>query len=73
MKHKLTARELEVLQMIIYEHTTHEIADKLCIHSETIRSHRKKLLAKLGARNVAGMVRRAFEYQLVQSEPLHID
>lgn len=48
MKHKLTARELEVLQMIINEHTTHEIADKLCIHSETIRSHRKNLLFKNG-------------------------
>ncbi|MCB0665115.1 MAG: helix-turn-helix transcriptional regulator [Saprospiraceae bacterium] len=65
MKYDLTVREMQVLKMIVYEHTTDEIAAKLHIDSETIRTHRKNLRSKLGARNVAGVVRKAFEYNLL--------
>ena len=62
---KLSRREKEVLELIVHEHTTQEIADKLCISLNTVESHRKNLLAKLGVRNSAGLVRVAMERNLL--------
>lgn len=64
MKYLLTEREKEVLNLIIREYTTGEIANILCLSSDTIKSHRKNLLAKMQVRNTAGLVRSAFEHQL---------
>jgi DNA-binding NarL/FixJ family response regulator len=36
--------------------TNHEIADKLFVSFETIKSHRKNILHKTGARNTAALV-----------------
>ncbi|MCB0595093.1 MAG: response regulator transcription factor [Lewinellaceae bacterium] len=62
---KLTRREKEVLHLIIDEHTTEEIAEKLFISPATAISHRKSLLRKLNAKNTAGLVKAAFEFGLV--------
>lgn len=62
----LSGRETEVLQLILNEMTTSEMAAELFLSNETIRTHRKNLMNKLNAKNVAGMVRKAFETGLVQ-------
>ena len=62
---KISRREKEVLQLIVKEHTTQEIADKLFISLKTVESHRSSLLAKLNARNSAGLVRIALENNLL--------
>jgi len=62
---QLSRREKEVLQLIVEEHTTQEIADKLFISIKTVETHRKNLLVKLNARNTAGLVRIAMEKGLV--------
>ncbi len=64
MKFVLTPREEQVLKLIIDENTNSEMAEKLCLSPETIKSHRKKLLRKFKARNSVGLVRRFFEYRL---------
>ncbi len=61
----LSQREREILELIAFEHTTAEIASLLYLSTETIKSHRRNLLHKLGVRNVAGMIRRAMEYNMV--------
>ncbi|MBK8503494.1 MAG: helix-turn-helix transcriptional regulator [Saprospiraceae bacterium] len=58
---KLSTREIEVLQLIVMEKTTSEIGEILYIAPDTIKTHRKNIMQKLGAINMAGMVRRAFE------------
>lgn len=58
---KLSMREKEVLSLILSEHTTQEIADKLFISVNTVETHRNHLLQKLGAKNLAGLVRIALE------------
>jgi len=63
---KLTRREKEVLQLIVDEYTTDEIAAKLFISSTTVISHRKNLLRKLSVKNVAGLVRKTFEFGLLK-------
>lgn len=60
----LTDRELEVLELISYEYTNHEIADKLNISVRTVDAHRRNILQKTGARNTAGLVRFAMENDL---------
>ena len=65
---KLTRREKEILQLIIEELTTEEIADKLFIGKTTVISHRKSLLRKLNAKNTAGLVKAAYEFGLLKEE-----
>ncbi|HKI44313.1 MAG TPA: response regulator transcription factor [Balneolales bacterium] len=65
---KLTDRELEVLKLIVEEHTTQEIADALFISTRTVDAHRRNLLQKTGARNLAGLVRYALEHGISPTE-----
>lgn len=64
---KISRREKEVLKLIIEEFTTQEIANKLFISLKTVESHRSSLLAKLNARNSAGLVRIALENKILDS------
>jgi DNA-binding NarL/FixJ family response regulator len=64
---KLSRREKDVLNLILEEYTTQEIADKLFISFGTVETHRRNMLIKTGARNTAGLVRIALEYELVKS------
>lgn len=54
--HKLSDREIEVLGLIMLGYTTKEIADKLFISYETVKSHRKNILEKTGAKNTASLI-----------------
>lgn len=63
----ITDRELEILELIIKEFTNQEIAEKLYISSRTVDAHRRNLLQKTGARNTAGLVKYAFQHNLISS------
>lgn len=58
---KLTNRELEVLRLITMGKTSKEAADRLSLSVETVRSYRKSMMRKLGARNIASLLHVAFE------------
>lgn len=62
---QITPREEQVLRQISFGLTTKEIASRLHVSDHTIISHRKNLLDKLESKNVAGMIRRAFEIGLL--------
>lgn len=64
----ITDRELEILELIVQEYTNHEIAEKLFISSRTVDAHRRNLLQKTGARNTAGLVKYAFQHDLISSD-----
>jgi len=63
----ISSRERQVLHLIAYEHTAKEIADKLFVSYETVNSHRKNIMQKLGVKNTAGMVRVAVQQHLINS------
>lgn len=63
----LSRREKEILQLIIDEHTTAEIAEKLFISFGTVESHRRNMISKLGVRNTAGLVSAAYKYNILES------
>jgi DNA-binding CsgD family transcriptional regulator len=54
--HKLTLREIEILGLIMLGYTNQQIAEKIFISYETVRSHRKHILEKTGARNTAALI-----------------
>lgn len=62
----LTPREGEVLRLIADGLTNAEIADKVSLSINTIDTHRKNLLAKLGLRNTAQLIRFAVEKGLIR-------
>lgn len=62
----LTAREYEVLKLIVDGLSDRQIAEHLCITIHTVNSYRKSLLKKLGANNVASLVRIAIQQKLVK-------
>lgn len=61
----LTAREKEVLELIAEGYTNPQIAEKIFLSPFTIDSHRKNLLAKLGVKNTASLIRLAVEKKLI--------
>ena len=61
----ITKRELEVLRLVADEHTNKEIALYLKISVGSVESHRKNLFNKLSARNMAGLIRRAYDQGLL--------
>lgn len=61
----LSAREIEVLQLIANELTNEEIANKLNISKRTVDTHRMNLLFKLRAKNTVGLIKFAYSNKLV--------
>lgn len=55
-QYRLTKREMQILQLIVKECLTTEIAVKLSASPYTIRTHRRNIFRKLGVRNLAGLM-----------------
>jgi DNA-binding NarL/FixJ family response regulator len=53
---KLSAREVEVLSLIMQGLTNKIISERLFISFETVRSHRKSILKKIGVKNTAALI-----------------
>jgi DNA-binding NarL/FixJ family response regulator len=60
----LTARETEVLHLIVKEYSNQEIGDELFISVRTVDAHKRNLLEKTGAKNMAGLALYAIEKRL---------
>ena len=67
----LTARELEVLQLLARGKSTRDIAETLGIRVLTARSHVKRILLKLGAHSRLEAVSFALRYKLVRMTDDH--
>jgi DNA-binding NarL/FixJ family response regulator len=61
----LTEREIEIVKHIANGLSSNEIAEQLFISPRTVETHRNNIIKKLGVNNVAGVVRFAFQHQLV--------
>lgn len=61
----LSARELEIIQLIAEGYTNPQIAEKLILSNHTITTHRKNIMAKLGVNNTAAIVMYAVKSRLV--------
>jgi two-component system response regulator NreC len=66
----LTEREREVLQLIAEGHTLRAIADILVLSPKTVEGHNSRIMAKVGAKNRADLVRYALGAGLVRPDRL---
>jgi len=64
-KNNLTRRELEVLRHIAQAMSNKEIAEKLFISDQTVSVHRKNIMRKLSVSNTAGLIKTAYDNQLI--------
>jgi len=64
-KHKLTKRELEILQLISQALSNKQIGKKLFISDQTVSVHRKNIMRKLGVSNTAGLIKVAYDNSLI--------
>ena len=62
----LTPRECEVIQWMSTPNTYKQIASQLCVSEETIRSHAKNILEKLGQPNRAQAVLAAIRMGMIK-------
>lgn len=65
----LTSRELEVLQLIAEGFSNTQIAAELVVSPETVKTHIRRLLAKLKATSRAHAVAVAFQTRLLYVDP----
>ena len=62
----MSARELQIIQLIYDGFTNKEIAERLHISENTATTHRKNILKKLKLKNTALLVRYVIEHRLVK-------
>lgn len=60
----LTAREIEVLQLVALGRTNPQIANELCITEHTVKAHLAKILGKMGMENRVQLVAYALQQGL---------
>ena len=61
---KLSYREIEILNLISLGFSSKEVAAKLFLSAETIKTHRCNILKKMQAKNVAHLIRIAADANL---------
>lgn len=64
-REEITLRELDVLKQISEGKSTQEIARELCVSTNTVDTHRRHLMEKLGARNVADLIMTAISKGII--------
>ncbi len=58
---KLSGREKEILEYIVNGHSSEDISKKLHVSTHTVNMHRKQIMKKMKAKNLADLVRISLE------------
>ncbi len=61
----LTYREKQILELLVDGETNHKIAGILRISENTVKTHRRNIMEKFGARNLLAMIRYAYEKNII--------
>jgi len=64
----LNDREKTIIQMICQQQTTQQIADKIYLSKRTVEGYRVKILEKIQAKNIAGVVIFALKNNIIKEE-----
>ncbi len=64
-KYNLSARELDVLNLIVDGLTNKEIADRLYVSHNTIKTHTSNIYSKLNVSRRTKAIQKALEFQLI--------
>ena len=61
----LTTREIEIIKLIEKEYSNKQIAELLFLSERTIETHRKNIFRKTKTNSVIGLIKYAYEHQLI--------
>ena len=61
----LTAREIEIIRLIEKEFNNKKIADTLFLSERTVETHRKNIFRKTKTSSLIGLIKYAYEHQLI--------
>jgi len=64
--HRLTAREMEVVQLLAEAKTSKEAATRLGVSVKTVEAHRANIMRKLNLHSIAELVCYAVRNQIIQ-------
>ncbi|MDK9702227.1 MAG: response regulator transcription factor [Sulfuritalea sp.] len=67
-KSALTTRQLEVLRLLALGRSVKEIAHELQLSAKTVETYRAQIMARLGLRDIASLVRYAIRNGIVSAE-----
>lgn len=62
----LTKREQQILDLILNEYTSCEIASELGISQRTVETHRKNINHKTGTKTLVGLVKKSLMHRWVE-------
>lgn len=62
---KISSREVEIIRLVAEGLTNKEIADRLCLSTHTVTTHRKNIMNKLSVNNTAGLVLFAIKNNII--------
>ena len=62
---RLTAREMEILELIYLGYNDTEIAEQIDISKNTVRTHRENIRTKFKVNNTVSMIREAIKLKLI--------
>ena len=69
----LTETEITVLRFLAREFTSHEIAEELGISARTVEAHRRNMMVKTGAKNIAGLIMFGIEHGYIKHFVIKLD
>lgn len=62
---KLSQRETEIMELILKEFTSKQIAEKLFISKQTVDTHRLSIMEKTGSKSIVGLIKFAIKNNLM--------
>jgi DNA-binding NarL/FixJ family response regulator len=65
---RLSARERQVLQLVVEDRSTAEVADTLSLSVKSVETYRSRLMQKLGIHDLPGLVKFAIQHGLTPLE-----
>jgi DNA-binding NarL/FixJ family response regulator len=65
-----SAKELEIIRLICRQRTAREISKEVYLSERTVEQYRSNITRRIGARNVAGVIRFALQHGIITLEDL---
>lgn len=62
----LTPRELEIMRLVLQNNSSIEISEKLFLALNTVHTHRRNLMKKIGVNNSIGLMQWAIKHGLIE-------
>lgn len=66
-KPTLSAREIEVLNLVAKEYSNEQIAEKLYISERTVEAHRRNILIKTKTKSIVGLIKYAISHGIIET------